>query len=153
MTIRVSTALLKKIMDGGAGGGVKGGLNLCWCNIYTGSQPASANAVITGTLLGTISIGGLGVTGMTWDAATGGVLPKAAAETWQASYVAVGVAGFFRFFLAADVASVATADATKVRLDGSCGTSGADMTLTNLTTAIGRIDTVDGFSVTLPSGE
>lgn len=151
MTIRVSTALLKKIMDGGATGGIKGGLSPCFCAIYQGTQPGSANTGVTGTLLGVISINGLGVTGLTWDGATGGVIPKAAAEAWKVTYVAAGVAGFFRFYLAGD--TLTTTDATKTRLDGSCGTSGADMNMSNLTTVVDRVDSIDSFTITLPSGE
>lgn len=151
MTIRASDALLKKILDGGSGGGIKGALNDCLCAIFSGSQPASGNTgAAAGTLLGLVSVEADGTTPLTWDAAVAGVIAKAAAELWQAKYSAAGVAGWFRFHISGD--PLTTTDATKLRLDGSCGTSGADLNMSNLTTVVDRVDTVDGFTVTLPSG-
>ena len=148
--IRASDAMLNAMLDGGSGGGVKGGLDACLCAIYAGAQPASANDGATGVLLGTMSVDGDGTTGMTWDAAVAGVISKAAAENWRVTWAAAGVAGWFRFYAPGD--TISADDATKCRVDGSCGTSGADMNLTNLQTVIGRVDTVDGFILTLPPG-
>ncbi len=150
MSIRLSDSIRNKLLDGGSGGGIKGGLNNCLCAIFSGAQPASANDGMTGTLLGVLSVDGDGSTGMTWDAAVSGALSKAAAETWRVTWAQAGVAGCFRFYLSGDV--LTNADATAPRIDGSCGTSGADLNLTNLSTVIGRIDTCDGFVLTMPPG-
>ena len=150
MTIRLSDGLRNAMLDGGTGGGIKGALDGCFCAFFTGAQPASANDPMTGTLLGVLSVNGDGVTGLTWDAADAGSIAKAASESWRVEWDAVGVAGCFRFYMTGDTLTGSDPDA--IRLDGSCGTSGADMNLTNLQTAVGRVDTCDGFAVTMPSG-
>lgn len=149
MSLRLSDALRNKLLDGGAAGGIKNGLNLGFINIYTGAQPASANTGATGTLLGTVSVNGDGVTGLGFDAAANGVISKAVAQAWKFTGLAAGVAGWFRFYEAGDTPT--NTDATKSRLDGAVGTSGAELNLSNVTIAIGQVNTVDAFTVTMPA--
>lgn len=54
MTIRLSTGLRNAMAQGL---GLGGALNRGSINIYSGSQPVSADAAVTGTLLGVITIG------------------------------------------------------------------------------------------------
>lgn len=147
MTVRLSTGLRNKILDGGAGGGVKGAFSSCFINVYTGSQPASPDTGATGTLLGTASVNG-GGTGMTFDASSAGVLSKAAAETWRFTGLAAGTAGWFRLWQTGD--TVTSNSSTAARLDGSIGTSGADLNLTNVVIAVAQVNTIDTFSITCP---
>ena len=147
MTVRLSTGLRNKILDGGAGGGVKGAFSACFINIYTGSQPASPDTGATGTLLGTASVSG-GGTGMTFDSAVAGVLSKAAAETWRFTGLAAGTAGWFRLWQNGD--TVTSLSTTAARLDGSIGTSGADLNLTNVVIAVAQVNTIDSFTITCP---
>lgn len=148
MTVRLSTGLRNKMLDGGASGGIKGALNLGFINIYSGPQPLSADAPATGTLLGTVSVDG-GGTGLTFDASVNGTLAKAAAEIWKFLGLAAGTAGWFRFYPAGG--NPAGNSTTEARLDGSCGSSGADMNLTNIAVALGVPNTVDVFQFTQPA--
>lgn len=146
--IRLSTGLRNKMLDGGATGGIKGSFNLGFMAIMSGSQPTTADAAATGTLLGTVSVNG-GGTGITFDAAAAGVIAKAVAETWRFTGLADGTAGWFRLYAAGD--TITNLSTTAARLDGSIGTSGADLNLTNLSITTGQINTCDSFTVTMPA--
>ena len=148
MAARLSTILRNKMLDGGSTGGMKMGLTLGFINVYSGPQPLTADLGATGTLLGTVSVNA-GGTGLTFDASVAGVLSKAAAETWKFVGAADGVAGWFRFYEPTDTPSAVTT--TKARLDGSIASSGADMTIANISIVTGAPNTVDVFSFTLPS--
>lgn len=148
MTIRLSTGMRNKLLDGGASGGIKNALNLGFIAIYTGTQPASADTGATGTLLGTVSVNG-GGTGLTFDAASAGVISKAAAETWRFTGVAAGTAGWYRFYPAGGTPG--NLSTTEARIDGSIGTSGADMNVSNLAIEVGQINTIDSYTFTMPA--
>lgn len=148
MTVRLSTGLRNKMNDGGASGGIKGALNLGFINIYSGPQPLTADAAATGTLLGTVSVNA-GGTGLTFDPSVAGTISKAAAETWKFLGLAAGTAGWFRFYPAGG--NPANTSSTEARLDGSCGSSGADMNLTNIAITVGAPNTVDVFQFTMPA--
>lgn len=148
MTVRLSTGLRNKMLDGGTTGGIKGGLNLGFINIYSGPQPLTADTAATGTLLGTASVDGTG-TGLTFDAAAAGVIAKAAAETWEFTGAAAGTAGWFRMYEPTDTPG--NQSTTKARIDGSIASSGADMNLSNISIAIGAPNTIDVFQFTLPA--
>lgn len=148
MSMRLSTGLRNKVLDGGASGGFKGALNLGFIAIMTGSQPTSPDNPATGTLLGTVSVNG-GGTGLTFDAAVAGVLSKAAAETWRFTGLADGVAGWFRFYAPGD--TITNSSTTAARLDGSIGTSGADLNLSNLNIVTSQVNTCDSFTITQPA--
>ena len=148
MTIRLSTGLRNKMLDGGSGGGIKGALNLGFINIYSGPQPLSADTGATGTLLGTASVNA-GGTGLTFDAAALGVISKAAAEAWKFLGITTGTAGWFRFYPAAG--NPANTSTTEARLDGSIAASGADMNLSNISIVASAPNTIDVFQFTLPA--
>lgn len=148
MTIRLSTGIRNKMLDGGASGGVKGAFNLGFIAILTGTQPAGADSPATGTLLGTVSVNG-GGTGITFDNAVAGVIAKAAAETWRFTGLAAGIAGYFRLYAAGD--TITNTSTTAARIDGSIGSSGADLNLSNLTIEVGQVNTCDTFTFTLPA--
>lgn len=99
--------------------------------VYSGSQPATADAAATGTLLleftesGGVFVHGAAANGLNWDDAVLGVINKAAAETWKATGIADGTAGWFRF--CANPADTGLLSTSLARVDGSVGTSGADM--------------------------
>jgi len=147
MTIRLSTGMRNKLLDGGATGGVKGAFNLGFMAIMSGSQPVSPDDAATGTRLGTISVNG-GGTGITFDAAVAGVIAKAIAEVWRFTGLADGTAGWFRLYQAAD--TITNASTSVARIDGAIGSSGADLNLTNLSIVIGQVNTADSFTITMP---
>ena len=146
MTVRLSTGLRNKMLDGGASGGIKGALNLGFINIYSGPQPLSADTGATGTLLATVSVAGAG---LTFDAAVAGAIAKAAAEDWGFTGLAHGPAGWFRFFPAAGDPS--TTSATEARIDGSIASSGGDMRVATVAIVTGAPNAVHIFKLTLPA--
>lgn len=147
MALRLSTALVEDMLDTAP---FKTAMNLCFIDIYTGSQPATANAATTGTLLVTISNNGT-ATGLTWGpSSTNGVINKTAAETWSGTAVATGTAGWFRVRLAADPNTL-DAGSTYKRFDGSISTSGSDMNLGALTVTSGAPVVLSAGSFTLPT--
>lgn len=148
MTVRLSTGLRNKMLDGGSGAGIKGALNLGFINVYSGPQPLLADTGATGTLLGTASVNA-GGTGLTFDAAALGVISKAVGEAWKFTGLAVGTAGWFRFYPAAG--APANTSATEARIDGSVAASGGDMNLTNISITIGSPNTIDVFQFTMPA--
>ncbi len=121
--------------------------------IRSGTQPASADAAATGTLLGTVTLAsgeftpGVTTNGLTFATAADGAVSKSG--VWSFNGVAAGTAGWFRFkgnALDNDLLST-----TLPRLDGSIAVSGADMNLSNISIAIGAPTTCDGFVWTQPA--
>ena len=148
MTVRLSTGLRNKMLDGGAGGGIKGALHLGKINIYSGPQPVSADSGATGTLLGTVTVDGTG-TGLTFLPADLGTLSKTDDEMWRFSGIAAGTAGWFRFYpMGGDPSTPST---TEARIDGSIASAGGDVNLTNLSITPGSPNTIDIFNFTLPA--
>ena len=146
MSIRLSTGLRNKVLESGLKPALDGG----FINIYPGSQPASPDTGATGTLLGTVSIQGLGATGLTLQVpAVLGVISKTAAEVWSFLGLTTGQAGWFRYFEAGDTPSANST--TAARLDGTIGTAGADIDIGNSNIAEGSSNTMDKFAVTLPA--
>lgn len=151
MTIRLSTGLRNALI--GTGGGLASVFANGIIEIYSGAQPANADAAPTGTLLGTVTkdagafTPGVATNGLTWAAAANGAVTKST-DNWQFTGVAAGTAGWFRLKgNAVDAGGVST---TAPRLDGSIANSGGDMNLSNTSIAIGSPNTVDVFSVTMP---
>lgn len=90
--------------------------------IYTGSQPASADAAETGTLLCLITKDGEAFTagnptnGLNFGSVSNNVVSKSEGETWSGKVLVDGVAGWFRFY---DNNHVTGASTTANRFDGS----------------------------------
>lgn len=129
-------------------GGIKGALQLGFINIYSGPQPLSGNTAATGTLLGTVTKDGDGVTGVTFDAPVSAVLGKAVAETWKFVGLAAGTAGWGRFYPAGG--NPALTSTSEARIDFSIATSGADVSLSNISITVGAPNTVDALSISKP---
>lgn len=153
--IRLSTGLVNEMMKSG-GSSLADALANGVMEIYSGSQPASADDTESGsTLLAVITEsggafeGGVAANGINFDTSTGGVVTKAAAETWKDdSANATGVAGWFRIYANAFTKGAST---TAIRVDGSISTSGADMNMTSTSIASGAPITIDNASLTLPT--
>lgn len=122
-------------------------------DIYSGSQPASADAAVTGTLLGRVTLNsgaftaGVATNGLTFGAPSGGVVAKTG--VWSFNGVAAGTAGWFR--LKGNALDSDALSTTLPRVDGSIATSGADMNLSNIAIAIGAPNTIDSFSFQIPA--
>lgn len=89
----------------------------CKIKIWTGSAPVNCGTADSGTLLVTFvgNAGGFGTV-------TGGVLTASAVASVTAS--GTGVAGYFRIYPAADTS-------TNAVVQGTVGTAGTDMIVTN----------------------
>ena len=147
MTVRLSTGLRSKMLNGDINGGMKGALSGGTIRIYSGPQPISADAPATGTLLGIVTVEGAGG-GLHFDTSTDGTLSKAAAEHWKFNGIAAGTAGWFRF--TADGGFPDSNSSVEARIDGTIATSGGDVSITNVAITVGSPNTVDAFSFTLP---
>lgn len=145
MTLHVSTALRNQLLDTAS---LKSILAAGFIKLYSGAAPANADAAATGTLLCTISqsSGGTGIN--LAAAASSGVISKLGTETWSGVNAAGGVAGYYRHVAVGDTAGLST---TEPRLQGDIATAGAELNLTNTTLANGATQTVDFYSVQIPT--
>ncbi len=125
--------------------------------VRTGTQPTTADAAATGTLIGVVTLAsgtftpGTALNGLTFATAADGAVSKSG--TWSFNGINAPTpgltAGWFRLKgNALDSDGVST---TLPRLDGSIATSGADMNLSNITIVTGAPTTVDEFTWTQPA--
>jgi hypothetical protein len=150
MTVRLSTALRTNLAGttGFAATFANGVID-----IYSGTQPATADSAATGTLLGTVTLNsgafvpGVSTNGLTFAAASSGSVSKSG--VWSFNGIAEGTAGWFRLRgNAADAGAIST---VLPRLDGSVAVSGADLNLSSITIATGAPTTIDSFVWTQPA--
>lgn len=150
MTVRLSTGL-RTSMAGSTGFASVFANGII--EIYTGTQPATADAAVTGTLLGTVTlnsgafVAGTATNGLTFAAAASGAVSKSG--VWSFNGIAAGTAGWFR--LKGNGVDAGALSTTLPRLDGSVATSGADLNLSNIAIAVGAPNTVDTFTFTIPA--
>lgn len=136
------------------GGSLKDVLKDGVLRIYSGSQPADADTAASGTLLLEISesagafTAGAFDNGLEFGDAASGAISKASSETWQDTGIAAGTAGWFRFV--GNATDNGAASTTLPRIDGSVGTSGADLNMSSTTITVGATYTIDTFTLTLP---
>jgi len=122
--------------------------------IYSGSQPALGDTAYSGTLLCTITESsgaftpGSEANGLEFGDEASGYVEKCTDETWSGAASATGTAGWFRFYAnATDAGALST---TLPRIDGSIGTSGADLNMSSTAITSGATYTIDSFKLTLP---
>jgi hypothetical protein len=112
-------------------------------NIYTGSIPATAETSPSGTALSTA----LAFSATAFAAATdgGSGLATASANSIASDTSAAnsGTAGYFRAL---------KSDHTTVVLQGTCGTSSADMILSSTSITAGQTIAITSYIVNLPDG-
>ena len=145
MAIKASTGLRSKLLDTGS---LKSVLALGFIKFYSGSPPATADAAVTGTLLVTISNASSGTGINMAAAAVAGVLDKLSSETWSGVNAASGTAGYYRHVAVGDDGTLST---TQARIQGTIATAGADMNLSSTSLTAGATQTVDFYSVALPT--
>jgi hypothetical protein len=114
--------------------------------IYSGVAPSSADDA-EGTLL--VSIGSdAGDTHCHFlAAAVSGVLSKAA-DIWSGVAGATGTASYFRLVVNTDTGVLST---TEIRLQGTVGTSGADINMSTVSIQSGATQTIDTWDLTQPA--
>ncbi|MCG7854108.1 MAG: hypothetical protein MIO92_16455 [Methanosarcinaceae archaeon] len=123
-------------------------------NIYSGTQPSDADQAVAGTLLLQITesagafVAGAFDNGLEFGDAASGIISKAAAETWQDTGIASGTAGWFR--LCANPTDAGAASTSLPRIDGTIGTSGADLNMSSTNIVVGSTYTIDTFVLTMP---
>lgn len=145
MALKASTGLRNKMITSSA---LTTAMNNGFINIYSGPPPLTADAAATGTLLCVISNNG-GGGGLNFDPlAVAGVAQKLNSEVWVGTNLATGVAGYYRHVAPADTAGESS---TEARLQGSTGVAGADMNLTSVNLAMGAVQTLDFYTVSLPT--
>lgn len=148
MSFRLSTGLRDAML---AGIGFKGAFDGGKIDIFSGSIPADADTDEgAGTKLITITVGAGAFpgAGVTFDAPSGGSISGAAAETWQGVGLANGVSSWFRMY----GPTVVTGDSTTaIRLDGTIGTSNADMIVSSVNVVLSATSTIGSSTFTLPA--
>ncbi len=102
--------------------------------IRTGSQPATGDTAVTGTLLCTIAL-----PADAFGAASSGVFSKAG--TWSGTAVADGTAGYARFKNSGGT----------VTFDCSIGESASDLIIDDDAIVTGSLVTCTGFTFTVPA--
>lgn len=150
MAIKTSTGLRTHLAVTGS---VKSALDGGQLMFYEGTEPATADAAVAGSLLWTVTVGGDG-TGVTFEAAAVATAAvKETTETWQGATTA-GTPNYWRFIGATEKAgSIGGLSTTLARIQGTCGnTAGVDIYLTvpTLTTdAALDAKVLDAFSVSV----
>ena len=152
MSLRLATGLRNEMMKAG-GQSMADAMITGSMYIYEGTQPADPDATENSTLLVKITLSslpkvpGVGANGISLGQILDGVLKKAIGETWSGVAGAGGVAGWFRFY---DIDETTGGSSTVPSFDGSIGTSGADLNMSNTTITNGGTTTIDSVALTLP---
>lgn len=144
--LKISTGLRTAILDSAT---LRTAMALGKIKIYSGTPPTTADAAIdvSNTLLSQVS-NASSATGLTLGPATAGLIAKSAGEVWSGINVAGGVATFYRHVTPADTGALST---TEARVQGLIATSGAELNLTSVTLANGATQTIDFYSIALPT--
>ena len=150
MTVRLSTAL-RTALAGTTGFASTFANGII--EIRTGTQPATADAAVTGTLLGTVTLAsgaftaGTSTNGLTFATAASGAVAKSG--VWSFNGIADGTAGWFR--LKGNAVDAGALSTVLPRLDGSVAVSGADLNLSNIAIVTSAPNTIDTFTFTIPA--
>jgi hypothetical protein len=121
--------------------------------VYSGAQPANADAAETGTLLGYITIAGGAFTansptnGLVWGEAVSGICGKPSAVEWAIIPIASGIAGWARLY---SNAMVTGASSTAIRLDLACGVGAGELRMSTTSLVSGVKSVVNTLNVTVP---
>ena len=154
MAVRLSTGLVNALAGGGAGdGSFKDLFANAVIVIRTGTQPATADALETGAVLGMITVdggaftGGVATNGLNWDAAVAGVCAKPSATEWAIIPSASGTAGYGRVYTNDMTTGEST---TAVRMDLACGVGAGELRFssTNLVATVKSV--VNSLNITVP---
>ena len=158
--MKVSTTLRNKLL-------IDGGLREVMCGtpgsaemyllIYSGTAPATADTNNASTRLCTISAADETDASLTFEAsATSGVLAKTSGQTWSGTIASTGTASHFRLVggvanEAAAITASASNAATSYIIQGTIGTSGADLNLASTTLTENNVQTIEYFVLSFPT--
>lgn len=126
-------ALLAKLNVGGTAGVIK---------IFTGAMPATCETADSGTRLATLTLSTTAFPASTDPGSTGLATATANAITSDTNAAATGTAGYFRAYDSAGVCIV----------QGTVGTSAADMILNTTSIVAAATVAISSWVVTLPDG-
>lgn len=104
----------------------------------------------TDTAMGTVTAGVAPVNGLNWGSVAAGVLAKLSTQTWSGNPAVAGTAGWFRYEAAVLDAGGTDASEGVYRIDGTIGSSGADLNMTT-TITLGVPVTIGSYTLTLPT--
>lgn len=159
MTFATTTVAVAEAFPAGGvvlccnGGSVRDIFHKGVLRVFSGTTPATADAAITGSLLAqlTISSGvfvaGAFDNGLTFGAATAGVIGITAGEVWSGTAVAGGVATHYRFVANAADSNVLSTSLS--RIQGTINTSGADANMPSTTIVSGQPVSATQWNYTL----
>lgn len=156
MAISLSTGLRNTLLDTA---NLETAFNDSRIIIYSGTVPADADAAVTGTILciiGETSASYGSMTTLTFGTAASGAMQKSG-NTWSGTILASGTATFWRMIDKDDyTTNIQTdggkaADATKIRIQGTIGTAGADGNLSSTSLTSGGTQYIDYFSIGIPT--
>lgn len=142
------------ILADATGGSLSDLFRNCVIDVYSGSQPADADTVESGTKLLTITLssgaftGGSAANGLNFGDVASGVLSKQSDETWSGAGLANGTAGWYRVY---DNSYTTGASTSAIRFDGSVSTSGSQFNMSNTAISVGGTTTIDTVELTLPA--
>ena len=142
------------IAAGSNGGSLDEQLRNGVIEVYTGTQPATADLAETGTKLLRVTVAsgafvaGAATNGLNLGDAAAGITSKEAGEVWSGVGLAAGTAGWFRYY---SNAYVTGASESAVRFDGICGVGTGELRMSSLTVAVGATTTIDTGTVTQPA--
>jgi len=144
MTVRLSTGLRNFVNDSGLNTAFDGGSGRI--NIYTGTQPATADTAASGTLLATVTL-----PSDVFAAASAGAVATNAITNVTAA--ADGTPGYLRFYRTGDTAPGSAGNGTTdLRIDMSVAlTTGGDVNFDDVTWVTGGTVAISGITVTLPA--
>jgi|GEM_PF-1420627 hypothetical protein len=80
-----------------------------------------------------------------------GIISKLSGDTWTGVNITNGVAGYFRLVLPDDTLAADVTPFTQPRVQGSVGTSGADLNLDSVQFVTSAVTTITGFSIQEPT--
>lgn len=145
MGMKISTGLAKGILDTGSFKSVLTGMLL---KIYSGAEPATADAALGGAvLLCTITVDDAGGA-LSFEAnAVQNVLEKNSSEVWRGTCVATGTASFCRLELSSDTGN---SSSTEVRLQGDVGIAGRFLNISSTALSSGAPQVVESVAIALP---
>ena len=116
--MKFSTALETYMLETGSFNAATSGFAI---SMFDGTPPTLASDAITGNLVIMFTVGNDGVTGMTWDAVSGGYISRLMSETVTGTCVLSATPTHYRLHLVGE--SATTADTALRRIQGTCGTN------------------------------
>lgn len=143
MSLKLSTGLRNGMLDANP---FKTLLDASRLKIYSGSPPADADAA-EGTLLVSIGSSNADTHCHFLASAVSGVLSKNT-DVWSAAASSTGTATHFRLVVNTDDGTLST---TQIRMQGTIGTSAADLNMSTVAIVELATQTVDTFDLTMPA--